>query len=115
MGFVNTIEAPNVFRYDVDPDHPNFFHPHADSWSCPTATRQVSIIIYLNDVQVGGATTFTDLKISVTPKKGRILFFPSFYNYTHMGEAPSSNAKYIIVSWIHFDGQGHAYRVHQLT
>lgn len=114
LHFANTIEAPNMYRYDVDPNNPNIFNTHSDNWNCPTSSRQVSVIIYLNDVAEGGSTNFTDLNIQVAPKKGRMLFFPSFYNYMHKGEAPISNTKYIIVTWIHFDGNGHAYRVHKM-
>lgn len=113
LNAANTLEAPNMFRYDVDSEKPNIFNNHADAWNIPTSTRQLSVIIYLNDVEEGGETRFVDLNINVKPKKGRILFFPSFFNYVHRGEAPVSNSKYIIVSWIHFDGQGHAYRVHK--
>jgi prolyl 4-hydroxylase len=111
LNSANTLESPNLFRYDVNVDNPNIFNWHADSWNFPTATRQVSVIIYLNDVMEGGETSFKDRKVA--PKKGRVLMFPSFFNYIHRGEAPISNSKYIIVAWIHFDGQGHAYRVHQ--
>jgi len=114
LNFSNTIEAPNMLRYVVNPETPNIFNLHADNWNIPTATRQVSIILYLNDVNEGGCTFFPDLNIRIRPKKGQILFFPSFFNYMHMGEAPLSNSKYIIVSWVHFDGQGHAYRVHKI-
>ena len=115
ISFLKCIEAPNIIRYiSDDPDGKNLFHSHSDNWSMETASRQLSIIIYLNDVEEGGATTFTDLNISVQPKKGRILVFPSFYTYPHQGEPPVSGRKYILVSWIHYGGKGHSYRVHNL-
>lgn len=115
LHFLQFLEAPNIIKYTVDdPKGSNYFHPHSDNWNMQTASRQLSIIIYLNDVEEGGATKFTELDIKVTPKKGRILIFPSFYTYIHTGEAPVSNSKYIIVSWIHFGGNGHAFRVHKL-
>ena len=114
LSAVNTIEASNIFRYDVDPEKPHFFRRHADNWNFPTTSRQLSIIVYLNDVAEGGETVFTDLGISVTPKKGRILVFPSFCLFMHGGEPPKSNSKYIVVTWLHFDGTGHAYRVHRM-
>ena len=36
--------------------------------------------LYLNDVQKGGGTKFTDLDITVMPKRGRVLFWPSVLN-----------------------------------
>ena len=110
----NMLEAPNIFRYDVNPEQPNVFNSHSDNWNSPTALRQVSIILYLNDVAQGGETYFDDLNMGVAPKKGRLLFFPSFFTYMHQGRAPISNSKYIMVSWIHYDSNSHSYRVHQL-
>lgn len=114
LNWANTLEAANMYRYDVDVDNPNLFNSHADSWNMPTSSRQLSVILYLNDVTDGGATNFINLDLSVAPKKGRIIMFPPFYNFIHKGEPPISNSKYIIVSWIHFDGSGHAYRVHKM-
>lgn len=114
LNYANFLEAPNMFRYDPNPETPNIFNDHADCWNFPTATRQISIILYLNDVEEGGGTTFPKLEVSIKPKRGRILLFPSSFTYIHRGDAPISNPKYIIVSWFHFDGQGHAYRVHKL-
>lgn len=111
---INTVEAPLMFRYDVNNDTPNIFNDHSDNWNLPTSTRQVSIILYLNDVEQGGGTNFTHLNLNVKPKKGSILFFPSFYNFVHRGDAPLSNSKYIIVTWLHYDGNSHTYRVHKL-
>ena len=65
-------------------------------------------------MEEGGSTTFTEFGINCQPKKGNMLIFPSFYLFTHKGSAPISNDKYIIVSWLHFDGDRHAYRVHKL-
>lgn len=36
--------------------------------------------LYLNDVEAGGGTMFTDLNITVMPKRGRALFWPSVLN-----------------------------------
>ena len=114
LNYANMLEAPNIFCYQVDTEKPNIFNTHADAWNFPTATRQVSLIVYLNDVAEGGETNFVDLGVKVSPKQGRLLLFPSHFTYMHRGEAPLSGPKYIMVSWIHFDGQGHAYRVHRL-
>lgn len=114
LAFVTHIEAPNIFKYDPNPDQPNLFHNHSDCWSYGTASRQLSIIVYLNDVTEGGGTSFEHLGTTVTPKKGRVLIFPSSFVYTHRGEAPISNSKYIVVSWLHFDNATHHYRTQRL-
>ena len=42
--------------------------------------RILTAYFYLNDVQKGGGTKFTDLDITVMPKRGRVLFWPSVLN-----------------------------------
>ena len=102
LGWCTKIEKPNMIRYVPNTEKQEYFHNHADNWNNDSSTRQVSIIIYLNDVDEGGATNFPFYNISVKPKKGTILMFPSFYTYTHHGEQPKSGSKYIIVTWLHF-------------
>jgi len=112
LNAVNTLEAPNIFKYESN--HPQFFDKHSDSWNKASCSRQISIIIYLNDVEKGGETYFDEIDVTIYPKKGRISFFPSHFNYMHAGKPPISGNKYIVVSWMHFDGEGHSYRVHPI-
>jgi len=42
--------------------------------------RILTSYLYLNDVEAGGGTMFTDLNITVMPKRGRALFWPSVLN-----------------------------------
>lgn len=116
LSFVGRAEQPLVFRYDVDPERPNRFHAHTDAWSMDTASRVVSLIAYLNDVEEGGETRFEfqtdDMSgrrsvVKVKPKAGRILMFPSSFLYPHEALAPRSGPKYVLVSWYHFAGEGH--------
>jgi hypothetical protein len=109
----NTIEAPNVFRYDVVPagEPPHHFHQHADAWDMASASRVISIIAYLNDVAEGGETVFS-FGLTAKPQKGLTIVFPSAPIFEHKALAPISGPKYVLVGWVHFDGEGHRYRVH---
>jgi hypothetical protein len=60
--------------------------------------RKISFIWYLNDVEEGGETEFFNGKIK--PEAGKLLFFPSNFNYVHRGNLPISDDKYIIVGWL---------------
>lgn len=104
MNAVTQIESPNVFRYDAAPDKPNHFSRHADGWSADSATRQVSVIAYLNDVDEGGETEFSDQDLRVAPRRGSVLMFPSSFLFMHAGLPPISGPKYVIVTWLHFGG-----------
>lgn len=69
----------------------------ADFESCP---RFLSFLWYLNDVEIGGETVFSNLKIK--PKAGRLLIFPPLWMFPHRGNPPVSNTKYILSSYLHY-------------
>ncbi|MEE6179617.1 2OG-Fe(II) oxygenase [Mycobacterium sp. 050134] len=105
--FCTRLEEPNVLRYEPStPDRPEWFHEHADAFNCPSATRQVSVVAYLNDVAEGGETVFTAVDCSQRCEKGTILFFPSNYLYHHLARPPLSGPKIVVVTWIHFGNDG---------
>lgn len=107
LNFCTRIELPNVLRYGVsNPDRPEWFHEHSDSWDVRSATRQVSVVAYLNDVAQGGETVFESLDVSQRCEKGSILFFPSNYLYHHSARPPESNEKVVVVTWLHFGNNG---------
>lgn len=78
------IEHPQLARYESTQQ----FKPHFDAYDEKDPTlketledggnRLVTILIYLNDVEVGGATKFPLLNIEVQPKRGMaVVFFPA--------------------------------------
>ena len=42
--------------------------------------RVLTMYLYLNDVEAGGGTKFNELNITVMPKRGRALLWPSVLN-----------------------------------
>lgn len=105
FNFCTELERPNVLRYepagDGPPDH---FHEHADAWNVQTATRQISIVGYLNDVACGGETVFPMYGFAQRPVRGTVLMFPASIAFTHLARPPESGTKIAIVSWLHFGG-----------
>lgn len=104
---ISKLELPNIFKYIYNSDNPEFFSCHADAWNFDSSSRQISIIIYLSDVEEGGETYFPLYKINVKPKKGRLLIFPSSFCFMHEGCKVIKGEKYIMVSRLHFNGQTH--------
>ena len=107
LNFCERIEKPSILKYRTNGK--DLFHLHADNWNTQSSTRQVSLILYLNDVESGGKTTFPGLNLSIQPKKGSILLFPSFFTHQHYAEQPISNSKYVAVTWLCLAGQGNFY------
>jgi hypothetical protein len=76
------------------------FDTHVDVTNYASARRYLSFLWYLNDVQTGGNTLFTDFAIQ--PKMGSLLIFPPLWMFPHMGEPPISGSKYIMSTYLHY-------------
>lgn len=76
----------------------------------PTGPRVLTAFLYLNDVEEGGGTKFTDLNLIVQPKRGRLLLWPSVLNENpsekdfsthHEALVVEKGMKFAANSWIH--------------
>jgi len=89
--------------------HCDWFFPEAAYW--PTETNQGgqrswTAMVYLNAVEEGGSTDFTELGLSIAPKPGAILMWnnadregvPNRWTI-HSGTAVKAGVKYIITKW----------------
>lgn len=72
----------------------SYYKWHKDGSSTKNSQTILSYIIYLNDVYKGGETCFYNGKIKA--EMGKIVFFPSGWNYNHRSMNPESNDKYIL-------------------
>ena len=68
--------------------------------------RTITVLIYLNDVERGGATSFPTLNLNVQPKQGMaLIFFPATLDGTldprvlHAA-LPAIDTKYVSQIWI---------------
>jgi prolyl 4-hydroxylase len=72
--------------------------------------RILTFFLYLNDVEEGGGTHFPPLGLTVEPKRGRALLWPSIYNadpleaderMNHEALPVEKGIKYAANGWIH--------------
>ena len=72
--------------------------------------RILTVLLYLNDVPAGGGTNFPQLGITVLPKRGRALIWPSVLDdrpnavdtrTTHQALAVNEGIKYAANTWFH--------------
>jgi len=86
----------------------NFRHWHSEVYpeaGTDRALRRVLFwICYLNDVVEGGETEFLYQTTKVEPRAGRVLIAPTGFTHTHRGNVPLSDDKYILTSWLIFQG-----------
>lgn len=94
----NTYETCQIQKYKKGEGHYSSWHIEIENLT--SSKRVFSMIVYLNDVEVGGETEFLYPKIKVKPKKGSLVIFPSSYPFVHRGVKPVSHDKYIIATWI---------------
>ena len=61
-----------------------------------SASRMLSCVVFLNDVDDGGDLEFYNQKIKFKPKKGTIVIYPSYFTHLYKHHIPISSDKYII-------------------
>lgn len=99
---IKNIEPPQFLRYDVG-DH---YDKHNDSESYVknklkrVSNRDISLLLYLNDNYEGGELEFTKLQLTIRPKKGMLIAFPSYEDFEHKVHPVTKGTRYTIVSWI---------------
>ena len=73
---VNNAEYFQILKYERG----QFYRVHHDQqtahWT-PQGVRVYTFFVYLSDVAAGGGTKFNDLGLTVTPKLGRGILWPS--------------------------------------
>jgi hypothetical protein len=88
-----------LLQYD---QNTSFIDFHVDAWSSVSCHRQISVILYLTDVEDGGATTFHVDKnpFVCKPQKGKLVLFPSNFCFPHKALPPISGIKCVAVTFV---------------
>jgi len=60
--------------------------------------RYLTFIFYLNDVEEGWTQFYNGDQVS--PRAGRLVFFPATWTYVHQGYPPKQT-KYLMTGWMH--------------
>ena len=103
-------ESFQILQYEAG----QFYRAHhdngADDASLPAGPRVLTFFLYLSDVEEGGETNFPFLNISVKPKKGRAVLWPSTLDSApdttdrrtvHEAKPVIKGIKYAANAWIH--------------
>tara|TARA_Y100000389_G_C17322024_1_gene443600 strand:- start:126 stop:863 length:738 start_codon:yes stop_codon:yes gene_type:complete len=105
-------ESIQITKYEVGQEfkhHHDFFTPNTEEYDNHTliqGNRTLTFMIYLNDTEEGGETSFSKLKKSFKPKKGKAIIWNNLnddktcnYNTEHAGMPIIKGTKYIITKW----------------
>lgn len=89
--------------------HHDWFHPNTSYWERETTKggqRSFTAMVYLNNVEAGGTTDFTELGMSIEPKEGVLLLWNNALPdgmpnraTLHAGTPVASGVKYVITKW----------------
>ena len=66
------------------------------------AKRFLNMMWYLNDVEEGGSTEFTEFELEIQPKIGSLLIFPPFWMFPHKGNLLKTGKKYLLSTYLHY-------------
>ena len=72
---------------------------HDGEWR-KIADRDVSFLFYLNSEFGGGELEFPELGLTIKPKKGMMIAFPSYKEYVHKVHPVTWGHRYTLVSWV---------------
>jgi predicted 2-oxoglutarate/Fe(II)-dependent dioxygenase YbiX len=64
------------------------------------APRDISILFYLSDDYEGGELEFTQLRLTIKPKSGTMIAFPSYHEFSHKVHTVKSGFRDSLVCWI---------------
>ena len=96
----NSLEQVKINKYQFKTD--DRFDRHIDVGDHNSARRFLTYVMYLNDVEEGGATYFNTVDVEIPAKCGRVLMFPSTWTFPHTYVAPKNVDKYAISTYLHY-------------
>ena len=76
------------------------FNYETRQWEPLMVGRDVSFLFYLNDQYGGGELEFYDLGLTIKPKKGMMIAFPSYKDFAHKVHPVTWGHRYSLVSWV---------------
>jgi prolyl 4-hydroxylase len=107
------MERINVVRYNTGGEykpHNDFFYPTEEYYEKQTSSggqRIKTVLFYLNDDFSGGETRFTQLGITIKPRRGKMIIWDNilpdgelYHEAMHAGLPVESGEKYIGVIWV---------------
>lgn len=92
------LEGFNLQKYTPPYDVYSILHFEHNLHSELYFRRVYTWTLYLNDVSEGGETFFPKQRVKVTPKKGKLVFFPAYFTHPHKG-LKAKTEKYIATGW----------------
>lgn len=100
---VKNIEPTQFLKYGVGGRYDD--HNDSEDWDSNNQlkrviNRDITVLFYLNDDYEGGELEFTRLGLTIKPKRGMMVAFPSYIEFSHRVHPITSGTRYNLVTWI---------------
>ena len=98
------LDGFNMQRYS--PEVGGYHHWHSEQFPHPSDPTQKSlhrvllVLVYLNDINDGGATEFFHQQLAIQPEAGALVLAPCGFTHTHRGLRSATQTKYVLASWV---------------
>jgi len=100
-------EGLHILNYQPGQEYKEHYDYFSPTSKAASNNRIATFVLYLNDVEEGGQTSFPKLNLSVSPQKGMAVYFEYFYNdqelnelTLHGGAPVIQGEKWIATQWI---------------
>ncbi|SOC42559.1 2OG-Fe(II) oxygenase [Ureibacillus acetophenoni] len=100
-------EGLHILNYKPGQEYKAHYDYFAPTSKAAKNNRISTLVLYLNDVEEGGTTTFPKLGLTVCPQKGMAVYFEYFYNdpllnelTLHAGAPVVEGEKWIATQWM---------------
>lgn len=104
---IEHVEGLQVLHYEPGQQFKAHFDYFGDNHPSSHNNRISTLVLYLNDVEKGGETTFPRLNISCKPNKGDAVYFEYFYQNKelneltlHSGDPVIKGEKWVATQWM---------------
>lgn len=91
--YIPHVDAETLFKDDEG----------LDLWE-KTLDRDLSVVCFLNEQCEGGELVFPQLDLSIEPRAGTLVCFPSDHNFIHGVNPVRAGHRYTLVSWLRIVG-----------
>ena len=99
---------PEHWRYEsvkfkkYDHTRGEYFKEHVDVDDNRSCVRFLTSLWFLNDIEYGGETVFTEQGLQVQPRAGRVILFPPLWTHPHYSNVAPAENKFIFTQYLHY-------------
>ena len=93
-------ESIKFKKYDHTKEE--YFKEHVDVDDNRSCVRFLTSLWFLNDIEYGGETVFTEQGLQVQPRAGRVILFPPLWTHPHYSNLAPKEDKFIFTQYLHY-------------